>query len=866
MNRVLLVGPPASHLHKMTELLSAGDFEVTVVATFRDAISAIEGSDNKCADLAGVVICWSEQPNPSFRALLNGLGNDQHQHLAALVLCDDLSPGAIGWIKQRKRSALLLWSDFSEAADALKNLLDPVNEHHHSYLEELRDHHLRLLFVDDSPTVRIAFRRLLMKHGFLVDTAATALEGYRKAIEQPYDLAIIDYFMPGQKGVALVRKLRSNAKTAHIVTAIITGTYSDAVINESLAAGAVECIFKNEARELFLTRVASLAHSIIDRKSIDNERQRLAGILRSVGDGVYGVDTHGVVEFINPAARKILDFGSEQEVIGKRAYDLFHSRFEDGAAMPVDVCFLSQCYWSGNQVADRQTIFWSHSGRAIPVECTVYPLEIGGQRQGSVVAFRDVSARKKLEQELRYQATHDSLTKLGNRAQFEDELAQEVHRLNRSDQISALLYVDLDRFKYINDTAGHAAGDRLLIEVAQRLKSRLRASDSLARIGGDEYAIILRNVRSESVAAAADQFRKALEELPFSYGAKQYLVSATIGIALIDHNTATPGEVMSNADIACHVAKNHGRNRIHLFSSENDEKAAMDMELGWSRRLKDALDQDLFTLRYQPILPMSKIDFDNMPDQEGSLWRQYQPQHDGELADYEVLLRLQDSEGKLIAPDAFLPTAERFNMMGDIDRWVINRAIEVLSRLHKERGECRFSINLSEESMLDEHIVAFIADTLKRHRVEPRFITLELAESRAVANIDQVKRLVNDLKRLGCSCGLDDFGTGFSSFAHLKQLDVDFLKIDGAFLRGMSSDPINAAVLSSIAKIARALGKRTIAECVENATAVQALRDSGIDELQGFFIARPQDIVDFGMDSAQSEDSNVTPIARGRAS
>ena len=298
-----------------------------------------------------------------------------------------------------------------------------------------------------------------------------------------------------------------------------------------------------------------------------------------------------------------------------------------------------------------------------------------------MVAFRDVSARKQLEEELRYQATHDSLTKLGNRAQFEDELEQEVHRLNRSDQVSALLYADLDRFKYINDTAGHAAGDRLLIEVAQRLKSRLRASDSLARIGGDEYAVILRNIKSDSIVAASDQFREALEELPFSYGGKQYLVSVTIGVALIDRDTATPGEVMANADIACHLAKNQGRNRIHVFSSENDEKAAMDMELGWSRRLKDALDRDLFTLRYQPILPMSKVDFDSVPLQEGTLWRQHHAQQDGEVSDYEVLLRLQDSEGNLIAPDAFLPTAERFNMMGDIDRWVINHSIEVLSRL-----------------------------------------------------------------------------------------------------------------------------------------------------------------------------------------
>ena len=382
MKRVLLVNPVASHLDQMTKLFRARGFAVSAVATFRDAIAAVGRSDETEADLIGVVIGWPEQADAPFRAFLNGLANHQHDHLAALVLSNEMSPGAISWMKQRKRSALLLWSDFGEAPDALNRLLDPSRERRHTYLGELQDHHLRLLFVDDSPTVRIAFRRLLMKHGFLVETAATAIEGYRKALQHPFDMAIIDYFMPSQNGVALVRKLRSEPSTSHIVPAVITGTYSDTVINDSLAAGAVECIFKNEARELFLARIASLARSIIDRKSVDNERRRLEGILRSVGDGVYGVDANGVVQFINPAARQILDYGSEQEVIGSRAYDLFHSRFEDGTSMPVDACFLSQCYWSGNQVSGWQTNFWSHSGRAIPVECTVFPLEIGGQTPG----------------------------------------------------------------------------------------------------------------------------------------------------------------------------------------------------------------------------------------------------------------------------------------------------------------------------------------------------------------------------------------------------------------------------------------------------------------------------------------------------
>ncbi len=806
-----------------------------------------------------MVVGWPRGPDPAFHAFVNALSDHAYSHLAVLLVADEVSPTAIAWLKQRKRSALLLWNDHSEIPDAMAKLLDPYRRQRQSFLEELTDYHLRVLFVDDSPTVRIAFRRMLMKYGFVVETAASAIEGYRKALQMPFDLAIIDYFMPGQNGVALVRKLRMDPNTQRIVTAIITGTYSDTVINEALAAGASECIFKSEARDLFLARVASLARSIVDRKSIDRERRRLEGILRSVGDGVYGVDSRGYIQFINPAARDILDFTSESEIIGSRSYDLFHNRFEDGKPMEADSCFLSQCYQTGNQISGWQTTFWSHSGRAIPVECTVFPLEIDGQRRGSVVAFRDVSARKQLEEELRWQATHDSLTKLHNRSHFETELEQELHRLKRSDQVSALLFVDLDRFKYINDTAGHTAGDRLLLEVAERLSGRLRISDSLARIGGDEYAVILRNVRSGSIKLAADQFRHSLEETPFHYGGKQYLISATVGVALMDRDTVSPGDVMANADIACHLAKNQGRNRVHVFSSETDQKAAMDLELGWSTRLRNALSKDLFTLWFQPILAADRINFEELPLQEGSLWRQHHPARRGETAAYEVLLRLKDSGGNLIAPDAFLPTAGRFNMMVDIDRWVIEKAFKTLGELVAAGRSLCFSVNLSEQSVLDPELIDFVARQLDENQLDGSHVTFELAEAVAVTNVEATKRMVSELKALGCRIGLDDFGTGFASFTHLKQIDVDYLKIDGAYMRNAGHDPINAAVLAAIAKIAHALGKETIAECVDSATIVESLKNSGIDQLQGYFIARPQ------QNPESPPGGNVTPISRGLA-
>ena len=838
-------------------------FVVQKAADFKAAIAGLSDVQSAGSDLVGVIVGWPEEAELSqeFHAFVNKLSEHRQSHLAALLMCESMSSQAVGWLKYRKRSAMLLWSDCSEVPDALIRLLDPHRETRVATLEDLADHHLRILFVDDSPTVRIAFRRLLMKHGFLVETASSVAEGFRKAMAEHFDIAIVDYFMPEQNGTTLVSKLRATPATDQIMPAVITGTYSDTVINDSLAAGAVECIFKNEAKELFLARVASLARNVLDRRSIDNERRRLEGILKSVGDGVYGVDPKGHIQFVNPAARELLGFAGEAELIGSRSYDLFHNRFEDGSAMPEEACFLSQCYQTGNQLTGWQTVFWSSEGRQLPVECTVFPLEIEGQRHGSVVAFRDVSARKMLEEELRWQATHDSLTKLPNRSHFEDQMEQEVHRLKRSEQTSALLFVDLDRFKYINDTAGHVAGDRLLVEVARRLKGRLRMSDSLARIGGDEYAVILRNIRPEAASQAANQFRLALEDAPFLYGGKQYVVSATIGVASFDSQAQSAGEIMANADIACHLAKLEGRNRVHMFSVESDQKAAMDMELGWSTRLKLALKEDNFALRFQPILPLARIDYDSVPVEEGKLWRQSDPALIGELSEFEVLLRLCDSEGNLIAPDAFLPTAERFNMMIDIDRWVIRNAFEVLARIRREGRDCRFAINLSEQSMLDEGTVEFIAQCLKDHDLNGSSVTFELAETRAMSHMEAAMRFMEELRKLGCRFGLDDFGNGFASFSHLRELDVDYLKIDGTYLRSMNADPINEAVLTAIAKVARALGKRTIAECVDSAKTVCALEHSGIDQMQGYFVGRPLESLD---QPVPKPDSNVTPLSPRR--
>ena len=599
MKPVLLAEGSLTRRRALSALLSARGFAVTALASLDEAYTVLKRMSGSATTLAAVVLGWPEYADGVAEDVFGLVHSDQYEHLPVLILADSNSPGAVNWRMTRPRTALLQWADYHEAPDALEQLVKPPASTAPG--PAASDGTLRVLLVDDSATVRLAFGKLLEKNGYQVETASSVAEGRDKAKKAYFDIAIVDYFMPEANGPVLIAALKNDANTSHILSATITGTYSDAVITESLAAGAVECLFKSEAKDLFLARLASLARTINDRKAIDNERRRLQGILGSVGDGVYGVDSDGMIAFINPAAVDILGYAASEDLIGCNAFDTFHFAFEDGTAMPRSASFLVQCYANGSQVPAWQTVFWTASKRAVPVECTVYPMKIDGERTGSVVAFRDISARRMLEEELRWQAEHDSLTKLHNRAWFEAQLEQEVARLKRTEQASLLLFIDVDRFKYINDTAGHSAGDQLLLEVSMRLKSRLRASDHLARMGGDEYAVILRNVNVDDVSLLADGFRKALTQSAFSYGGKSYRITVSIGVAKLDQHTASVTEAMAHADIACHIAKNGGRNQTHLYTPETGARAAMDLDLGWSARLEEALKTDKFVLLFQPI-------------------------------------------------------------------------------------------------------------------------------------------------------------------------------------------------------------------------------------------------------------------------
>ncbi len=848
--RILFIEPSVT-LHHVIRRAIGKDYEVILARSYEQGIEMLQESVHKPLKQRwhGVILGWPGETQASADQSIILLDEPQFRHLPVLVLALDKDAAILNWVVKRRFTALLRWEDYNDCALSLEKLLSSSisNESKFDNVDSnIENKNIRVLFVDDSPTVRALFKNLLLKNGYEAETVASIKEALHKAQNQHYDIAIVDYFMPGGNGDELCRKLRDDVRTASILVAIFTGIYHDQVIKDALDAGAMECMFKNEANELFIARMEAMTRVIYSRRSVEKEQKRLEGILSSVGDGVYGVNNEGKITFINPAAKKILGYTTkglgfkDPLFIEKTPHELFHYANAEGTAHTIESCFLTQAYGLGDVLHGWETVFWSAKKKPIPVECTVYPLYIEGNKEGAVIAFRDISERKLLEEELKWRINHDHLTKLPNRYYFDEELKKEVWRLKRSEEVSALLYMDLDRFKYINDTAGHSAGDKLLVEVGRQLSTRLRKSDMLARLGGDEFAILLRNIGEADAYNLAEQFLSTLRDYEFCCVGKQYKVDGSIGIALISRHVKSPDEVLSNADIACHLAKQKGTNQCHIYVAESDEKEAMDMDLGWSARLHHALETDQFVLFFQPIIPIAPIVAKELPQEGGDFRKIVDVDQLTEPVHYEVLVRMRNATtNELIAPNAFIPTAERFNMMRQIDRWIFIHALQALQQQQQLGNRIHLGINLSGNSMDDDKLLPFITEMFAKYDIDTDCVLFEITETSAISNIRAAQKLIQELRGLGCRFALDDFGCGFSSFSHLKHLPVDFIKIDGMFVQGMVSDPMDQAMVRAVNDIAHSTGKKTIAEYVENAEIVKLLSSYGVDYIQGYYVGKP---------------------------
>ncbi len=548
------------------------------------------------------------------------------------------------------------------------------------------------------------------------------------------------------------------------------------------------------------------------------EQQRAQVTLASIYDGVLTTDAEGRIDFLNAVACKITDW-SLLEARGQPLGEVLRLAHE-GHPDPVGRA-LSQLR-SGADPSDRLhgAVLINRAGRSIPVECSLAPIREGGSAPSGIVAVvRDVSRERELASRLLHQATHDELTGLVNRREFERRLSDALQLGSDSAGQAALLYLDLDQFKVVNDTCGHTAGDEMIRRVAETIRASVRTSDTLGRLGGDEFGLLLACCAPAVAITIAEKIRANLAELRFWWQDRMFVVGVSVGVVALDRTFGSVAEVLSAADSACYLAKDAGRNRVQVYRLDDHKIRSRSGEMQWVARLVEALEQSRFTLFAQEIRPVSDASLET---------------------GYEILLRLLDQDGQLVLPMNFIPAAERYGLMPRLDRWVIERTLTELGTLRQlERPLPRLAVNLSAASLEDGELFSFVSNGLRRHRVPAHRLSFELTETAAVTQLTAVSGLLKGLRSLGCSIGLDDFGAGMSSFGYLRRLPVDYVKIDGSFVHKMHADPVDRAMVASIHWVGRVMGLRTVAERVECDSVLQALREVGVDYAQGYAIARP---------------------------
>ena len=449
------------------------------------------------------------------------------------------------------------------------------------------------------------------------------------------------------------------------------------------------------------------------------------------------------------------------------------------------------------------------------------------ERELREVAMRH--SQRATEAAIEYLAFHDSLTGLVNRAEFERRLERAISQVQKGKNINALLYLDLDQFKVVNDTCGHSAGDELLKQVSALLHARIRGRDTLARLGGDEFCVLMENCNLKQAMSIADDLHQLVNDFRFIWDNKFFSIGVSIGVVAINKSAMTPNELLSAADLACYAAKDQGRNCIRVYKNEDASMRQRRREMNWANRIDIAIENNHFLLYQQLIIPLNE---------EGS-------------SHHEYLLRLKDKR-RIISPGAFIPAAERYQRMYAIDRWVIDTSFSYLSQQQNNTDDGHFSsINLSGQSLSDDSLFDFVQTLLSKLELAPKSICFEITETAAIANFRTAIDFINRVKELGCLIALDDFGCGLSSFSYLKSLDIDFLKIDGSFIRNIEKNPIDRAIVEAINNIGHIAGFKTIAEYVETPKISDILKNIGIDYAQGYAIQKPRPL-------AASEIRNVS--------
>ena len=568
-------------------------------------------------------------------------------------------------------------------------------------------------------------------------------------------------------------------------------------------------------------------------EALFQEKERAQVTLESIGDAVITTDAAGNIEYLNPVAAQLTGW-SAAEAQGQSLLQVF-SIINETSREPVESP-VARCLREGSSIGlANHSILVRRDGSELAVADTASPIhDREGKVTGAVMVFRDVTQARTLAQQLAHQATHDALTGLTNRRDFEQRLERVLASVHADGGEHALCYLDLDRFKAINDTCGHAAGDQLLRQLSTMLQEQMRTRDTLARLGGDEFGLLLEHCPLEQACRIAEELLLAVQQFKFVWEGKVHSIGASIGVVPITAASENLSAVLRAADVACYTAKGKGRNRVYVYQAEDVEQAQRNSEMQWVARITQALEQDRFGLFCQPIAEL-------VP-------------HDGGRAHYEILLRMLEPDGQVIAPEAFLAAAERYNLMPAIDRWVVRQVVSWLAAQpsESEQRAAAYSINLSAASLADHAMLDFIREQLILNQVPGSMLGFEIAEATAIANLTQAAHFFHEIRNMGCRTTLDNFGSAMFSIACLDVLQMDYLKIDGNFVKDIAQNRIAQALVDAINHVAHEMSARTVAGWTESPDILGALQKIGVDHVQGYVICRPLPLAQLGAEQALS--------------
>lgn len=670
----------------------------------------------------------------------------------------------------------------------------------------------RVLIVEDEKIIALDLQRRLQKFGYtVVHLASNAEEAVESAREYHPDIILMDIMLGGERdGVDAALEIKKTLSTPIV---FLTAYADENTVERAKRAEPVGYVLKPfKERELQTTIDIALYKARVDLKMQEQE-QLFEAVLTSMNDALIAFSKDRTIRFLNPVAADVTGWNAEA-VIGRHIDELF-TLFDDHSELPAAIPF--GMVDEGKDFDFDSVYIVTEQGGRVSIAGSITPTRTNETTGGGFITFRDVTDIKEMSQIIEYQASHDSLTGLMNREEFFAQLLDISKSAQQEGHTHSFVYLDLDQFKIVNDVCGHLAGDELLRQVSNDISSQLSGEAHVTgRLGGDEFGILLLNAALPKGMAIAQNLLRNINR-KFIWQKNAFHITASIGLVPVAGVNTDGHSILAAADDAAYLAKESGGNTIKVYETADYKFLKRRGEMQWISRLNHALEDDRFQLWGQPLASTNGATIDHL----------------------EVLIRMLDNDSSLISPADFIPAAEKYNLMPAVDRWVLKNAFQHLQRLTTGDRRPIFSINLSAASIADERILDFIEDLFSSTGVDPTQICFEITETTAIANMSRATSFIQRLKANGSTFALDDFGNGFSSFAYLKHLPVDYLKIDGSFVRGIDENPIDFALVESVNNIGHVIGMKTIAEYVKDERIQKLLEEIGVDFLQGYQIAKP---------------------------